>query len=97
MIQQYLDTIKECILSELAEERVAIALFGSTVTWKNTSASDINIAVIPKGQWNRWKLSLLREKIEDHNVPYHVDLVDFSMVSDSFRVTALRSILWWRQ
>jgi predicted nucleotidyltransferase len=97
MIQQYLDTIKACILRELAEEQVAIALFGSTVTGQNTFASDIDVAVIPKGPWNRWKLSLLREKIEDLNVPYHVDLVDFSMVSDSFRVTALRSILWWRQ
>ena len=95
-ISNYLETIREIIVKELDEEDVSIALFGSFAAGINTEVSDIDIAVIPKGKLKRWKLSLLREKLEELAIPYVVDLVDFSMVSESFKDTALQNVLWWR-
>jgi len=91
-----LETICEIILNELEGEDVSIALFGSFATGTNTQASDIDIAIIPKGKLNRWKLALLREKLEEIAIPYVVDLVDFSMVSESFKNSALKNVLWWK-
>lgn len=96
MKKDYIETIREIIVKELNEEDVSIALFGSFAAGTNTEVSDIDIAVIPKGELKRWKLSLLREKLEELAIPYVVDLVDFSMVSESFKNTALTNVLWWR-
>lgn len=96
MMQRYLEIIRQFVLKELDSEDVSIALFGSFATGTNTDVSDIDIAVIPRGKWKRSKLSLIREKLEELPVPYTVDLVDFSIVSEQFRKTALTNVLWWR-
>ncbi|MCX6162924.1 MAG: nucleotidyltransferase domain-containing protein [Ignavibacteriae bacterium] len=97
MTQQYLKIVKKYILDELADENVSIALFGSFADSMNTSISDIDIAVIPKEKLKKWKLSLLREKLEELTIPYSIDLVDFSMVSERFKKIALANALWWRK
>jgi hypothetical protein len=96
VVKNYIEILSEFVVKELVEEDVSIALFGSFATGANTEVSDIDIAIIPKGSLNRWKLSLLREKLEELPIPYIVDLVDFSMVSESFKKTALKNVLWWR-
>lgn len=95
-MKNYIEIIREIVVKDLDDEDVSIALFGSFAAGTNTEASDIDIAVIPKGKLKRWKLSLLREKLEELAVPYVVDLVDFSIVSESFKNTALTNVLWWR-
>lgn len=97
MIHDYIDEIKQVVLSELAEEHVAIALFGSAATGASTYASDIDVAVVPYGTLNCAILSQLRERVEELSVPYVVDIVDFSTVSDFFKKTALIHAVWWRK
>ena len=96
MLQDYLERIKQNVLSELAGENVAIVLFGSAAIGNETDASDVDIAIIPKGIVNRAVLSRVREKVEELTVPYLVDIVDFSMVSESFKNNALAHAIWWR-
>lgn len=96
-MNRYLEEIKACVLSYLGGEEISIALFGSMADGTVHGSSDVDIAIIPRGKWNRSKLTLLREKIEELNVPYKVDIVDFSEVSDDFRFMALRSSVWWKQ
>ncbi len=96
MSKNYLDTIREIILAELNEENVSIALFGSFAAGSNTEASDVDVAIIPKTKLKRYKLSLIREKLEELSIPYIVELVDFSMVSESFKNVALENVIWWR-
>lgn len=97
MFNQYLETIKERVLAGLAGENVAIGLFGSMVSGKAHTGSDVDIAVIPKGVWDSRKLTLLRERLEELNVPYVVELVDFSEVSRDFQEVALQHVLWWKE
>ena len=96
MLQDYLERIKQNVLSELAEENVAVALFGSAAVGTETCASDVDVAIIPRGTMNRAALSRVREKLEEFSVPYVVDIVDFSMVSESFKNNALSHAIWWR-
>ena len=49
MLQDYLERIKQNVLSELAEENVAVALFGSAAVGTDTCASDVDVAIIPRG------------------------------------------------
>jgi len=97
MSQQYLNIVRKYVLDELAEEDVAIALFGSFAVNTNTNISDIDIAVIPNTEIKKWKLSILREKLEELTIPYNIDLVDFSNVSERFKKIALSEALWWRK
>ena len=39
----------------------------------------------------------LREKLEELNVPYKVELIDFSYVSEDFRNLALKNTVWWKR
>jgi predicted nucleotidyltransferase len=97
LINQYLEMIKERVLADLAGEDVAIGLFGSMAGGTAHRGSDVDIAVIPKGVWDRRKLTFLRERLEELNVPYVVELVDFSLVSRDFQEIALENVLWWKE
>ena len=93
---KYLEKIMDCVMALLGEEEVSIGLFGSIVVGKARRGSDVDVAIIPHGGWKKWKLSLLRERLENLNVPYKVELVDFSEVSDRFRKHALENVVWWK-
>ena len=93
----YIATIKEVVLAGLSDEDVSIALFGSMANKKAQRASDVDVAIVPRDGWDRRKLVLLRERLENLNTPYRVELVDFSSVSEKFREIALRTVIWWRK
>jgi uncharacterized protein len=96
MLQKYLERIKQNVISELAGENVAIALFGSAAVGTETRASDVDVAIIPRGAMNSAALSRVRESVEELTVPYMVDIVDFSIVSETFKKNALSHAVWWR-
>ncbi len=93
----YLEQIKACILSVLGDQNVSIALFGSRARGEAGRGSDVDVAVIAHGRWDERRMVFLREKLDDLNVPYKVDLVDFSVVSEEFRQLAFQSLVWWKQ
>jgi len=97
ILNRYLSEIRKIIEKEMQDENVAIALFGSFATGNQQPASDIDIALIPKGKLNKSKVSNLREKLTELTVPYSVDLVDFDLVSEQFKKIALRNAQWWRK
>jgi len=85
----YEDSLKELIKiieSVINEKGVVVYLFGSRATGKATSSSDIDIGILYTQDRNLSKrLTILREMIEISNIPYLVDVVDLSKVSESFR------------
>ena len=96
-MNKYLEEIKDCVVTALAEEDVAIALFGSMASGESHAGSDVDIALGPRSKWDRSKLTLLRERLEEMNTPYQVELVDFSEVSDEFRRVSLAHSFWWKR
>lgn len=98
MTSNYLEILRKMVLDSLRDEKVSIALFGSFASGDNTVGSDVDIAVIPKVKLDRWKLAELRDRLaESSAIPFKVDLVDFSRVSEKFRTHALENAVWWRK
>lgn len=93
---QYLSKLKKLVLSSLSGEEVKVVVFGSRARKDYHSRSDVDIGLIPYGKLNKKKLTQLKEKIEDLNIPYKVEIVDFSQTSESFREEALKEVLVWR-
>jgi predicted nucleotidyltransferase len=94
--QKSIRDLKSLIIEFFKEENVIIILFGSRARGDYSRVSDIYIGILPKNSLDRKKLVLLKEKIDNLNFPYTVDVVDLSKVSESFREKALREGIIWK-
>ena len=94
--QTSLSQVKEIVLDAFKDEDVKVILFGSAARGDAHRFSDIDIAILPKTKYNKTKVILLKEEIENLNIPYSVDLVDISKVSSAFREKVLREGEIWK-
>ena len=81
---QYLQKIKDGVLMFLKDENVRIFLFGSRARGDCVSTSDVDIGIIPGKEFDKVKLTLLHEYIEELNIPYKIDIIDLSSTSEEF-------------
>ncbi len=73
-----------------------IFFFGSRVRGEQNPASDYDFAVHSAVEISA-SLSLLREELEESNIPQKVDLVDLKQTSEEFRSVILREgVILWR-
>lgn len=93
---RYLRKLKKLVLSFLSGEDVKVVVFGSRARKDYCCTSDVDIGLIPHRRLNKKKLTHLKEKIEDLNIPYKVEIVDFSHTSESFKKEALKEVVVWR-
>lgn len=94
---KYQDVIKSAVLKYLSPVEYEIFLFGSQATGKQKRWSDFDIGVIGKNNQSipsrvRYDIELELDRL---NVPFIVDLVDFSTVEDAFKRVALQSRQVW--
>ena len=94
--QKSIRDLKSLIIEFFKEENVIVILFGSRARGDYSKVSDIDIGILPKNRLDRKKLVLLKEKIDNLNFPYTVDVVDLSKVSEAFRERALREGIVWK-
>lgn len=97
MSESITERIKSIVLEYLGDEEVQIGVFGSRAAGRQRIGSEIDIAVIPKNGWNDTKLTLLRERLENSNIPWKVDLVDFSRVDKEFKDFASKNMILWKK
>ena len=95
-MNKYLEQLKSLVLDSLKNENVKVFLFGSRAREDNYRTSDVDVGFIPKGDYNKSKISFLKEKVEDLNIPYKVQIVNFDTVSEDFKKEALKDIVVWR-
>jgi hypothetical protein len=92
-----LNKLKEVFLEFLKDEDVKIVLFGSRARGEFVNTSDVDVGIIiGENGVGRRKLTLLREYIDELNIPYKVEIVDFSTVSDEFKKAALKEAVFWK-
>ncbi|OGI20752.1 MAG: hypothetical protein A3B68_09455 [Candidatus Melainabacteria bacterium RIFCSPHIGHO2_02_FULL_34_12] len=98
MENKYINKLKEYILDFLENEEVKVFLFGSRAKGDNAPTSDVDIGLLPhkNGTFDRSKVSLLKEKIEDLNIPYKVEIVTFDETSNDFKKFAMKDIVIWK-
>ncbi len=91
-----LDRIKAMILEALIDEDVMIILFGSAARGDAHRFSDIDIGILPRNHYNKKKIILLKDQLDNMNIPYTIDLVDISKVSFVFREKVLTEGVIWK-
>jgi predicted nucleotidyltransferase len=91
-----LEQVKKAVLDNLSGEDVMVMLFGSRARGDFRRCSDIDIGIVPKNEYNQKKLILLKDKLEEMNIPYKVEVVDLSKVSKIFREKALKEGIIWK-
>ncbi len=91
-----LKKLKSMILDTFMDDDISIMLFGSRARGDFDNRSDIDIGILPGKNYDSKKLIFLREKIENMNIPYKVDIVDISKVSEIFRKKALKEGEIWK-
>ncbi len=70
-----------------------VFFFGSRVYGIKNDRSDIDIGIEYKNKISLRILSKIREDIDNLNILYTIDLVDFKDVSESFKTVALKKII----
>lgn len=91
-----LEKLKETFLRILQDEDVKVVLFGSRARGDFVNTSDVDIGIIAGKRVDRKKLILLREYIEELNIPYKVEIVDFAAVPEKFKQAALKEAVVWK-
>jgi uncharacterized protein len=90
-----LQRVREITLQVLGDRDVRVYLFGSSVTGRVRRSSDIDVAIDPLGTLPSALLAELRERLEESEVPYDVDIVDLSAAPE-IRASVEREGLLWR-
>jgi len=86
---------RRLVLEGLRGTGARVYLFGSWAKGYATRTSDIDVAVLCEQPIPPWRLSEIREQLEDSSVLYPVDLVDLSTAASSFREKVqAEGILW---
>ena len=93
---KYIVKLRKSTVEFFRHDKVKIVLFGSRARGENSVFSDVDIGVIPAGELNRRRITLLQEKIEELNIPYKVEIVNLSEVSDEFKQEALKEAVIWK-
>ena len=91
-----LERVREITLQVLANRDVRVYLFGSSVTGRLHRSSDIDVAIDPLCVLPSALLAELRERLEESEVPYDVDIVDLSAATPEIRASVEQEGLLWR-
>ena len=94
--QKSIQNLKSLVIELFKEENVVLIFFGSRARGDYSKVSDIDIGILSDKGLDRKKLILLKEKIDDLNFPYTVDVVDLSKVSEAFREKVLKDGIIWK-
>ena len=94
--EKALKQLENMVKDAFKDSAVNIVLFGSRARGDYLKTSDIDIGILPRDKINRKKLILLREKVENSNIPYKVEVVDLSQASREFTEKALREGILWK-
>ena len=77
--------IKNIIFQFLDPEEYGVFIFGSRATGKAKKYSDYDIGILGTKSVPLNILAKINEALEESNLPYRVDVVDFSLVSKDFK------------
>jgi predicted nucleotidyltransferase len=79
----------------LSRHNVRIRLFGSRARGNARLASDIDLALIGETPLPLDELATARQSLEESNIPFRVDLLDYAAVSPALRRSIDREGIEW--
>lgn len=84
--------IKDIIFLFLDKKKYQVFIFGSRALKKAEKFSDYDIGIWGEKPVSDDVLAMIKETLEESDLPYVVDIVDFSLVSPEFKKVALSKI-----
>lgn len=87
------EEIKKILFKYLDPKKDKAFIFGSRATGSTRKFSDIDIGIKSEKKIRSLTLSDIEEAFEESDIPYAVDIVDFSQVSDKFNEVAKQKII----
>ena len=88
-----LDILKKTSKFYFPKEEYQVFIFGSWAKGTNQKFSDIDIGIIPKKTLNIDKKNAFQSCLENSEIPYLIDIVDFNTVSKQFKKNAIKKII----
>lgn len=67
-----------------------VRAFGSRVAGTGKKHSDLDLAIVAEGLLKSPLLSLLKNDFEESDLPFRVDVLDWHIISDTFRKLILK-------
>ena len=89
--------IKELVLCRLEDTEYQAFLFGSRATGTAKKWSDYDVGILGKKPLDSVLKVTIEEDLENSNVPYFVDIVDFYKVTDRFKTVAMKGAIPWKK
>ena len=86
------------ILRDFVKETNArVFIFGSRA--RGDAKPDIDLAIMfeKETEDNKHKLSLLREKFENSNIPQKVEIVDLREIGEDFKEEIMKDAVLWKE
>ena len=90
------ERVREIVMGVLGDEDVRVYLFGSCATGSLRPSSDIDVAIEPRRSLAQASFATLRERLEESDVPYDVDVIDLTTVSPEFAHRVRREGILWK-
>ena len=87
-----LRSIRAIVRSRLPDPSYRVFLFGSRATGAARKFSDVDVGIQGNRAIDAVTLEYIREDLENSDIPYKVDVVDFATVAPSFKTLALKRI-----
>lgn len=92
-IQKVQKEIKNIVFRYLDPKKDKVFIFGSRAIGDNRKFSDVDLGIISKRKLPSLLISDLEEALEESDIPYKVEVVDFSTVTKQFKNLALKKII----
>jgi len=88
-----LTSIKKILFSKLDQTKDKVFIFGSWAIGNNRKFSDIDIGIESKNPKIDNLISHLKEDLEESDIPYMIDLVNFKDTTKQFKQVAKQKII----
>ena len=95
--REAIEELRRMVLAALAEHDAAVWLFGSCARGEPRQHSDIDIAIMPRGELPLGFFGELQADIEESTIPYDVDLVDMRHADPALVDEIRREGVAWRK
>ena len=86
--------IKNIMFQFLDPKKDKVFIFGSRATGKGRKFSDIDIGIECHDKISEKLVGDIKEKFEESDLPYMIDVVNFSHVSDTFKKVSMQKIIY---
>lgn len=95
--RDYTNLANNYILNALKDIDCRIFVFGSRARGTFQRFSDLDIGIIP-GKESVSSIYEIKDYLNyESEIPFKIDIVDFSTVSEKFKQQAMQNVIWWKE